>query len=68
MTWFMTSQRFAFAADGTPTDGRGDMVVTYRGAISSIQAEDDARRRFQAWQNTPSLISRQRSANQVVVV
>ena len=68
MTWFINTQRFAFAADGTPTDGHGEMVVTYRGIISPIQARDDAERRFKAWQATPSMVSRRRSADQVVVV
>jgi len=68
MTWFSSTHRFAFAADGTPTDGFGDMVVTYRGTISAAQARDDAKRRFKEWQSMSSYISRQRSANQVVVV
>lgn len=68
MTWFLNTQRFAFAADGSPTDGHGEMVVTYRGLISPVQARDDAQRRFKAWASTPSSISRRRSADQVVVV
>ena len=60
--------RFAFAADGTITDGQGDMVVTYRGSISAVQAKDDAERRFRAWAATASQISRLRSADQLVVV
>ena len=68
MTWFLNTQRFAFAADGSPTDGRGDMVVTYRGIISPIQAQDDAHRRFKEWQSMPNSVSRRRSADQVVVV
>ena len=68
MTWFLNTQRFAFAADGSPTDGHGDMVVTYRGIISPIQAKDDAERRFKAWASMASSVSRRRSADQVVVV
>ena len=68
MAWFINSQRFAFAADGSPTDGYGDMVVTYRGMISPVQAKDDAERRFKAWAAMPSTIARRRAADQVVVV
>jgi hypothetical protein len=68
MAFFSSTQRFAFAADGTMTDGRGDMVVTYRGPISPIQAQDDAFRRFKQWQSLSSSLSRLRSADQLVVV
>ncbi len=68
MAFFSSTQRFAFDADGALTDGHGDMVVTYRGLISPIQAQDDAQRRFKQWQSLSSNLSRVRSADQLVVV
>ena len=68
MAWFASPLRFAFAADGTLTDGTGDMVVTYLGAISQTKAQDDAKRRFKQWQSLHNPLSRRRSADQVVVL
>ena len=62
-----STQRFAFTADGRPVDGPADMNVTYVGRINRKLAEADARRRFEEWQNLPSLLARRWSSNQVVV-
>ncbi|MBR9970706.1 hypothetical protein [Magnetospirillum sulfuroxidans] len=62
-----STQRFAFTADGRPTDGPAGMNVTYVGRINRKLAEADARRRFEEWQSLPSLLARRWSSNQVVV-
>ncbi len=67
MPW-TRQHRFAFTWDGKPTDGRGEMAVTYLGSIPKARAYEDALRRFHVWSQLPNSLARMRSARQVVVL